>query len=113
MNKAHPQSKNELRLVAWEMTRSCNLNCVHCRAAAERGPYPGELDTEKCLEILDQMHTSFHDRALIHVRVHFQSGLTCLSARRWSGALFHFFVIIFAVPASLIQRYLGISRKLD
>ncbi len=55
MNKGHPHSKNELRLVAWEMTRSCNLNCVHCRAAAERGPYPGELDTGKCLEILEQI----------------------------------------------------------
>jgi len=55
MKKGHPHSKNGLRLVAWEMTRSCNLNCVHCRAAAERGPYPGELDTEKCLEILGQI----------------------------------------------------------
>jgi heme b synthase len=55
VNKGHPHSKNELRLVAWEITRSCNLNCVHCRAAAERGPYPGELDTGKCLEILDQI----------------------------------------------------------
>ena len=43
------------RLVAWEVTRRCNLNCVHCRAASERGPYPGELDTNKCLEILDQI----------------------------------------------------------
>ncbi len=32
-----------LRLVAWELTRSCNLACAHCRASAERGPYPGEL----------------------------------------------------------------------
>lgn len=55
MKKGPPHKKNELRLVAWEITRSCNLNCVHCRAAAERGPYPGELDTEKCLEILDQI----------------------------------------------------------
>ena len=55
MKKASPHKRNELRLVAWEMTRSCNLNCVHCRAAAERGPYPGELDTEKCLEILHQI----------------------------------------------------------
>jgi len=55
MKKASPHKKNELRLVAWEMTRSCNLNCVHCRAAAERGPYGGELDTEKCLEILEQI----------------------------------------------------------
>jgi len=47
--------KNELRLVAWEVTRKCNLNCVHCRAGSERGPYPGELDTEKCFEILEQI----------------------------------------------------------
>jgi heme b synthase len=46
---------NQLRLVAWEVTRRCNLNCIHCRAAAEQGPYPGELDTDKCLEILDQI----------------------------------------------------------
>jgi AdoMet-dependent heme synthase len=47
--------KNQLRLVAWEITRKCNLNCVHCRAGSERGPYPGELNTAKCLEILDQI----------------------------------------------------------
>ena len=46
---------SQLRLVAWELTRKCNLNCVHCRAGSERGPYPGELDTEKCLEILQQI----------------------------------------------------------
>ncbi|MCF8061549.1 MAG: heme b synthase, partial [Deltaproteobacteria bacterium] len=44
-----------LRLVAWEVTRSCNLNCVHCRASSERGPYPGELSTEKCLSVLDEI----------------------------------------------------------
>ncbi len=43
--------------MAWEVTRSCNLNCVHCRAASDRGPYPGELGTEKCLEILDQIRS--------------------------------------------------------
>jgi len=52
----HPH-KNQLRLVAWEVTRSCNLNCVHCRAASTRGPYSGELGTEKCLEILDQIRS--------------------------------------------------------
>jgi heme b synthase len=55
MKKGPLHKKNELRLVAWEMTRSCNLNCVHCRAAAEKGPYPGELETRKCLEILEQI----------------------------------------------------------
>ncbi|MBW1929710.1 MAG: heme b synthase [Deltaproteobacteria bacterium] len=51
----HSVKSNQLRLVAWEVTRSCNLNCVHCRAAAEKGPYPGELDTERCLQILDEI----------------------------------------------------------
>ena len=50
-----PPNKNQLRLVAWEVTRRCNLNCVHCRAASERGPYTGELDTDQCREILDQI----------------------------------------------------------
>jgi heme b synthase len=47
--------KNELRLVAWEVTRSCNLNCRHCRAAAEKGPYPGELSTEECEKLLSNI----------------------------------------------------------
>ena len=41
--------------MAWEVTRKCNLNCVHCRARSECGPYPGELDTAKGLEILTQI----------------------------------------------------------
>ncbi|MBW2093612.1 MAG: heme b synthase [Deltaproteobacteria bacterium] len=49
------EKRNQLRLVAWEITRSCNLNCVHCRAAAERGPYPGELSTSRCLTLLEEI----------------------------------------------------------
>jgi heme b synthase len=56
-SEGHP-GPNQLRLVAWEITRSCNLNCVHCRAAAERGPYPGELETEECSRILDEIAES-------------------------------------------------------
>ena len=44
-----------LRLVAWETTRNCNLNCVHCRAAATRGPYTGELEPAAALGLLDQI----------------------------------------------------------
>jgi heme b synthase len=43
---------NALRLVAWEVTRSCNLNCRHCRAAARHGPYEGELTTDECEKLL-------------------------------------------------------------
>ena len=42
-------------MVAWELTRSCNLACSHCRASAERGPYPGELSTEEVLRVMDEM----------------------------------------------------------
>ena len=45
----------ELRLVAWETTRNCNLNCVHCRASADRGPFAGELDTQAAFRLLDQI----------------------------------------------------------
>ncbi len=51
--KAPQLLPSELRMVAWEVTRSCNLACAHCRASSERGPYPGELDTEACLRLLD------------------------------------------------------------
>jgi heme b synthase len=44
-----------LRLVAWELTRSCNLACAHCRASAESGPYPGELSTRRSLELLSDI----------------------------------------------------------
>jgi heme b synthase len=46
---------NKLNMVAWEVTRSCNLNCVHCRAAANCGPYVGELSTEKCFQLIDEI----------------------------------------------------------
>jgi len=44
-----------LRMVAWEVTRSCNLNCVHCRASAERGPYEGELSTQEAMAVLEDL----------------------------------------------------------
>jgi len=42
-------------MVAWELTRSCNLACRHCRASAERGPYPGELSTGEVLRVMDEI----------------------------------------------------------
>ncbi len=44
-----------LQLVAWEITRSCNLFCAHCRASAAYGPYPDELSTEECFRIIDEI----------------------------------------------------------
>lgn len=44
-----------LRMVAWEVTRSCNLACVHCRASSLIGPYDGELTTEEGKGLLDEI----------------------------------------------------------
>ncbi|MGC9975229.1 MAG: radical SAM protein, partial [Syntrophales bacterium] len=53
--KRLPVLPHELRLVAWEVTRSCNLACIHCRASAGCGPYAGELTTEAGLRLLDEI----------------------------------------------------------
>lgn len=45
----------ELKLVAWEITRSCNLFCAHCRASAATGRYTDELTTEECYRLIDQI----------------------------------------------------------
>ena len=45
------------RIIAWEITRSCNLSCVHCRAAAEFGHYPGELSLDQIKRVIDDIVT--------------------------------------------------------
>jgi heme b synthase len=51
-------------MIAWEITRSCNLSCLHCRAAAEQGPYEGELSTQECFRFIDDV-ASFSKPVLI------------------------------------------------
>lgn len=41
------------RLIAWEVTRSCNLACKHCRAEAHPAPYDGELSTNEGKALID------------------------------------------------------------
>jgi heme b synthase len=49
------QGSPRLQIVAWEVTRSCNLNCIHCRASSDSGPYPYEFDTKRALTVIDQI----------------------------------------------------------
>lgn len=49
------QKKYIPRLIAWETTRRCPLNCRHCRAAAMDKQYPGELSTEDSFRLLDNI----------------------------------------------------------
>ena len=52
---SQPGAPPDIRLVAWETTRNCNLACVHCRASATCGPYTGELNTRAAIRLLDQI----------------------------------------------------------
>ena len=44
-----------LRLVAWELTKACNLVCKHCRAEAINKPLSDELTTQEGKAILDDI----------------------------------------------------------
>lgn len=52
------------KIVAWEITRSCNLACAHCRAAAHCEAYPGELSLDECKAVMDDI-ASITDPILI------------------------------------------------
>src|SRR5579885_3297607 len=43
------------RLVFWELTKGCNLRCIHCRASATELSSPQDLSTRKAKEIIDQI----------------------------------------------------------
>ncbi len=45
----------KLRIVAWEITRSCNLFCAHCRSSSTSGTYENELSTEECWRLIDEI----------------------------------------------------------
>ena len=49
-----------LRLVAWELTKRCNLSCKHCRAEAKNGPIENELTTKEIKNIIDDIINFSH-----------------------------------------------------
>ncbi len=53
-----------LRMIAWELTRNCNLSCMHCRASASCGPFEGELTTAECKNVIDSI-VSFSNPTII------------------------------------------------
>ena len=48
-------SKNPF-IVIWEVTRACELRCVHCRADAQTKPHPNELTHEEGIQLIDQIY---------------------------------------------------------
>ncbi len=42
-------------IVVWNITRTCNLRCVHCYADSHAERYPGELTWEQCCSVIDDL----------------------------------------------------------
>ena len=51
----HAAADNKARLVFWEVTKGCNLRCIHCRATATERSSPTDLAMGNALEIIDQI----------------------------------------------------------
>jgi len=47
--------QNKPRLIFWELTKGCNLRCIHCRASATELSSPDDLSTEAARAIIDQI----------------------------------------------------------
>jgi AdoMet-dependent heme synthase len=43
------------RLIFWEVTKGCNLRCIHCRASATELSSPSDLPTDRALDIITQI----------------------------------------------------------
>ncbi len=43
------------RLIAWEMSAACNLNCVHCRASSTANRHEDELNLKECFSFLNDV----------------------------------------------------------
>jgi radical SAM protein with 4Fe4S-binding SPASM domain len=42
-------------IVVWNLTRTCNLKCVHCYTDSESRAYPDELTTAQAMEVLEDL----------------------------------------------------------
>ncbi|HVI09187.1 MAG TPA: radical SAM protein [Candidatus Binatia bacterium] len=51
----HAGDSNKPRLIFWELTKGCNLRCIHCRASATELSSPDDLSTRTVRNIIDQI----------------------------------------------------------
>jgi radical SAM protein with 4Fe4S-binding SPASM domain len=51
-----PRSAADRRpIVVWNITRRCNLRCIHCYSDSDAREYPGELTLEQCHAVIDDL----------------------------------------------------------
>ena len=48
-------SREERPVVVWNMTKRCDLHCVHCYSDSTNTIYPGELSTEEGKRLIDDL----------------------------------------------------------
>lgn len=42
-------------VVVWNITRKCNLHCIHCYSESKNQDYPGELTHEQACDVVDDL----------------------------------------------------------
>lgn len=52
---SNPVNQSKPRLIFWELTKGCNLRCIHCRATATELSSPSDLSTQAARDIIDQI----------------------------------------------------------
>jgi AdoMet-dependent heme synthase len=57
---SHLGNQNKPRLIFWELTKGCNLRCIHCRASATELSSPTDLPTRVAKGIIDQIAEVSH-----------------------------------------------------
>ncbi|PYZ93473.1 radical SAM/SPASM domain-containing protein [Salipaludibacillus keqinensis] len=55
MSKSFDYDENPF-IVIWEVTRACELRCVHCRADAQVEPHPEELSPHEGMKLIDDIY---------------------------------------------------------
>ena len=53
-----PVAAGEGPVVIWNLVRRCNLSCLHCYSFSADHDFPGELTTEECFTVLDDLYVS-------------------------------------------------------
>jgi len=48
-------AKDRRPIVVWNLTRTCNLKCVHCYTDSAAQKYPNELSTDQCKAVLQDL----------------------------------------------------------
>src|SRR6266567_1273226 len=48
-------AKDRRPIVVWNLTRTCNLKCVHCYTDSDTHRYPDELSTQHAKAVLDDL----------------------------------------------------------